>query len=74
MILGATLIVSFRDPDRYLMFILIDGLGRLLFGTMMMLYVFQFNLVRVIVLFAVLELFLGLIYVFYARILAARKG
>ena len=71
MILGATLIVSFRDPVRYLMFILLDGLGRLLFGSMMMMYVFQFDLVRVILLFAILELLLGLIYVIYARTLAA---
>lgn len=74
MILGATLILSFRDPVRYLMFILLDGFGRVLFGSMMMLYVVQYNLVRVIVLFAVLELFLGLLYIVYARILAARKG
>jgi len=74
MILGATLIVSFRDPVRYLMFILLDGFGRLLFGSMMVLYVFQFDLVRVILLFAVLELLLGLIYVIYARTLAAGKS
>ncbi len=71
MILGATLIVSFRDPVRYLMFVLIDGFGRLLFGSMMALYVFQFDLVRVILLFAILELLLGLLYVLYARALAA---
>lgn len=71
MILGATLMVSFRNPVRYLMFILIDGFGRLLFGSMMVLYVFQFDLVRVILLFAILELLLGLLYVIYARTLAA---
>jgi len=36
MILGVTLVWSARDPGRFLPFILIDGVGRFFFGTMML--------------------------------------
>jgi hypothetical protein len=62
MILGATLIVSSQDPRRYLPFILFDALGRLLFGSLMVLYVLRFSLLRLILIFGILELIFGAVY------------
>jgi hypothetical protein len=61
-ILGVTLIVSANDPVRYLPFIFFDALGRLLFGSLMLIYVFRFALPKVILLFGSFELLLALIY------------
>lgn len=63
LILGATLIFSARDPLRWIAFILFDGVGRVIYGLVMMLYVSRFSLPRVIVLFGGFELMMGLIYV-----------
>lgn len=62
MILGATLIASSANPARYLPFIFFDGLGRLLFGSLMLIYVFRFSLLGVIGIFAGFELLLAVIY------------
>ncbi|PWT91729.1 MAG: hypothetical protein C5B54_04805 [Acidobacteria bacterium] len=66
MILGAMLIYSAKDPTRFLAFIFIDGLGRLLFGNLMMVYVFRFHLIHVIALFGILELAFALLYIFFS--------
>ncbi|HJZ11829.1 MAG TPA: hypothetical protein VJ521_06755 [Acidobacteriota bacterium] len=63
MILGATLIYSARDAVRFLPFIFIDGIGRFVFGTLMLVYVFRYQLPRVIVLFAFLELAFAMFYI-----------
>lgn len=63
MILGATLLYSARDAVRFLPFIFIDGIGRFVFGTLMLVYVFRYQLPRVIALFAVLELAFAMIYI-----------
>lgn len=62
MILGATLIYSARSPHQYLAFILIDGFGRLAFGGLMVFYVIQFSLMRVILVFSLCELLFALSY------------
>jgi hypothetical protein len=62
MILGAALLYSAREPIRFLPFIFVDGLGRLLFGTMMVLYVFRYSLLNMLLPFAAIELTLGIIY------------
>ena len=62
MILGATLICSSRNPARWTPFILVDGVGRLLFGGLMVSSVFAFSLMRIILSFAVLELFFAFSY------------
>lgn len=62
LILGVTLIYSSIDPGRYLAFIFFDAMGRLLFGSMMLVYVLRFQLPRLIALFGVVELTFGLLY------------
>lgn len=62
MILGAALLYSAREPVRFLPFIFVDGLGRLLFGTMMVLYVFRYSLLNMLLPFAAIELTLAIIY------------
>jgi hypothetical protein len=62
-ILGATLIYSAQNPAGYRAFILIDGIGRFVFGTMMLTYVFRYQLPRVILLFGLVELTFALIYI-----------
>lgn len=63
MILGATLIYSSRAPSRWAAFILIDGVGRLLFGGLMVSFVLAYSLMmRVILAFAALELFFAFSY------------
>jgi hypothetical protein len=66
MILGAALIYSSRDPIRMLPFIFIDGIGRLLFGALMLTYFFRFDLMHVILFFAALELVLAVSYIFFS--------
>jgi hypothetical protein len=62
LILGGTLLVSARDPIRYLPFIFIDALGRLLYGAMMLAFIFRFALMRFLLVFAGIELGLGIVY------------
>lgn len=62
MILGATLIYSSSDPAAFLAFIFFDGIGRLLFGSLMFWYVYLFHLMKVILLFGVVELSFALLY------------
>ncbi len=62
LILGATLIYCARNAARFLPFIFIDGLGRLLFGSIMVFYVVQYSLPMVVLLLAGIELFLALSY------------
>lgn len=61
-IIGASLLVSANEPRRYLPFIFIDALGRLLYGTMMMLYAFRYSLPYVILIFAAIELLFAVLY------------
>jgi hypothetical protein len=63
MILGATLIYSARDPSRWIAFVLFDGIGRLIYGIVMITYVNFFSLPRVILIFGFFELSVGLFYV-----------
>jgi hypothetical protein len=62
-ILGATLLYSIKDPLRLLPFIFLDGLGRILFGAVMLYYILDFSLARTILLFGALEISLGAIYI-----------
>lgn len=62
MILGATLIYSSREPARWAPFILIDGVGRLLFGGLMVSFVLAYSLMRIILAFAALELLFAFSY------------
>lgn len=62
MILGATLIYSFRNPHRFQPFILIDALGRLLYGITMVYSVLHFGLVRMILVFGLIELGFAVTY------------
>lgn len=74
LILGATLIYSSRDPFRFRAFILFDGAGRLLFGTMMMVYVLRYALMRTIAVFGLIEVALGLIYLGYVVLSTGYKA
>ena len=62
-ILGATLLYAFRNPGPLLPFILLDGLGRLLYACVMFYYVTAFSLMRTILLFGLLELTFAVIYI-----------
>ncbi|HSP07004.1 MAG TPA: hypothetical protein VLR94_07485 [Acidobacteriota bacterium] len=62
LILGAMLIYSARDPLRYLPFVFIDGLGRLLYGSLMVTYVLRYSLMWIMLVFALVELFFALVY------------
>jgi hypothetical protein len=70
MILGAVLIWSASDPERFLPFIFVDGLGRLFFGMLMLVYVFRFHLLRTIIFFAMLELTFAVLYLLISRYLS----
>lgn len=72
LILGATLICSARDPHRYLPFILIDAIGRLLYGSLMLIYVVRFSLMHIILVFGVIELLFGLSYLYLSWKIAER--
>jgi hypothetical protein len=72
MILGATLLYSAREPVRFLPFIFVDALGRLLFGTMMVMYVFRYSLLYMLLPFAVIELSLAVIYLIFCWKLSER--
>ena len=72
LILGATLIYSARNPLQYLMFIFFDGLGRLMFGVMMVVYVFRYSLMATILVFALIELTFAAVYLGFV-LLSARK-
>jgi hypothetical protein len=61
-IIGASLLVSASEPRRYLPFIFIDALGRLLYGAMMVLYVLHYSLPYVILIFAAIELSFAILY------------
>lgn len=62
LILGATLLYCARNPARFLPFIFIDGLGRLLYGSIMVFYVVEYSLPTVVLLLAGIELLLALGY------------
>jgi hypothetical protein len=62
LILGATLIFASRYPEPFLPFIFLDGLGRFLFGSIMVFYVMEYSLPQVILLFAAVELLLAITY------------
>ena len=62
LILGATLVYSARDPQRFQPFILIDALGRLMYGSLMITYVFRYSLMWIILVFGCIELFFALTY------------
>lgn len=64
LILGAMLIYSARDPRHYLPFIFIDGLGRLLYGNVMAIYVLRFHLMWTLLFFAGIELLFALVYIY----------
>jgi hypothetical protein len=72
LILGAMLIYSARDPQRYLPLIFIDGLGRLLYGSLMVTYVFRYALMWILLIFALLELFFAVVYLFLSWKLSER--
>ncbi len=62
MILGVTLLYSAREPVRFLPFIFVDALGRLLYGATMVFYVFRYSLLYVILIFAMIELSFAILY------------
>jgi hypothetical protein len=62
LILGATLIYCSKDPRPYLAFIFLDGLGRLLFGSVMIDYVFEYSLPYTILVFGGIELLFAFCY------------
>lgn len=64
LILGATLIISARDPHRYQPFIFVDGLGRLLYGSVMVTYVFRYALMKVILVLGLIELLFAVSYLY----------
>jgi hypothetical protein len=66
LILGATLIYCSKNPMPYLGFIFLDGLGRLLFGSVMLDYVIEYSLPNTILIFAGIELLFAFCYLLIA--------
>jgi hypothetical protein len=66
LILGATLIYCSKNPRPYLGFIFLDGLGRLLFGSVMLDYVIEYSLPNTILVFAGIELLFAFCYLLIA--------
>jgi hypothetical protein len=62
-ILGATLMISAKDPRRFLPFIFFDGAGRLLFSLLMFYYVLNFSMPWTILIFATVEFMFAVIYI-----------
>lgn len=71
LILGALLIYSARDPRQYLPVIFVDGLGRLIYGNLMVIYVLRFHLMSTMLFFAGIELAFALIYIYISWRLTA---
>ena len=72
LILGAMLVYSAKDPLRYLPFIFIDGLGRLLYGSLMLIFVLRYSLMKSILVFAVIELSFAIAYLIISWRLSER--
>ena len=72
LILGATLIYSSRYPVRFLPFIFLDGLGRLLYGSLMVVSVLRYSLMWLILAFGIIELLFALSYLFLSWKLSER--
>jgi hypothetical protein len=72
LILGATLVYSARNPMQYVMFIFFDGIGRLMFGVLMVVYVFRYSLLATILVFALIELTFAAVYLGFV-LLSVRK-
>lgn len=62
LILGATLLYCSRYPERFLPFIFLDGLGRVLYGSIMVFYVIEYSLPYTILLFGGMELLFAISY------------
>jgi hypothetical protein len=62
-ILGATLFYASKKPHVYRMFILLDGLGRVLFSMILFYYVQKYSLMRTILFFGIMEFLLGVAYI-----------
>ena len=66
LILGATLIYCSKNPRPYLGFIFLDGLGRLLFGSVMLDYVIEYSLPHTVLVFAGIELLFAFCFLLIA--------
>ena len=64
LILGGTLLYSARDPRRFLPFIFLDAIGRLLYGVMMICYVLEYSLLWTILIFGIIEMSFSLTYIY----------
>jgi len=62
LILGATLFYAARNPRRFLPFIFLDAIGRLLYGVTMIYYVLEYSLLWTILLFGIIELCFAFTY------------
>jgi hypothetical protein len=74
LILGATLLYSFRNPKRFLPFIFFDGLGRLFYGSTMIYFVETYGLVRMILVFGLIELSFAATYLYASWYLTKSQG
>src|SRR5262245_56327886 len=64
LILGATLIYCSKNPRPFLAFIFLDGLGRLLYGGIMVDYVYEYSLPYTVLIFGGIELLFAFCYLF----------
>jgi hypothetical protein len=64
LILGATLLYSSREPKRFVAFIFFDAIGRLIYGSTMVVFVYQYGLARMILIFAAIELTFAVAYLY----------
>ncbi len=73
LILGATLIYSAKEPQKLISFVFLDGLGRLVFGCMMVYYVRVYDLMNTILLFGIVELMFACLYLWGSRVISRNK-
>ena len=62
-ILGVTLLYAVRNPRPLIPFIVIDGIGRLVFSGILFYYIWEFSLLKTLLLFGSLELALAIAYI-----------
>lgn len=72
-ILGATLVYSYKQPERFLPFIFFDSLGRLLYGATMVYFVFTYDLARMVLVFGLIELSFAISYLYASWYLNQRQ-
>jgi ABC-type Fe3+-siderophore transport system permease subunit len=66
-LIGAIVLVVSKNPMRNRTIILLNGIGRLLFALIIAYYVFASDLIRIIVLFGLMDVIISIGFLYYLR-------